>query len=152
MKKILFLILLYTSNSFSQKNTDTAITNKLFIQPDRTYVINKDSILVVYVDSINNIPQMNSLPKFLFDRCFEYNLPIVKGFHSTEDFRWEIINQVTNKQALKFILNNKDSRLRKTCLRYKSSKSSKIINPYSKLSFYDLVKLKYKTLYKIKTS
>ncbi len=152
MKKYLFLILLYTNYSFSQKNNDTAVTNKLFIQHDRTYVINKDSILVVYVDSINNIHQVNSLPKFIFDRCFEYNLPIVKGFHSTEDFRWEIINQVTNKNALKFILSNKDSRLKKTCLRYKNSKSSKIINPYSKLSFYDLIRLKYKILSKSKTS
>jgi hypothetical protein len=111
-----------------------------FVTRNAEYTINNDSLIFVYVDSLNSVSNSSQIPEFLLDPCFERNSPILYGFHSGKDARWEIIKRVSNETALEIMLKNPGERLKVKC---ENEKSKQEINSNS---FYDLLLKRYNQL------
>lgn len=93
-----------------------------------------------YADSINNF-QTGNLPYFIQDPCLDLTVGLWKSFHSPMSIRWEILQKVNNKAALKRVLATKDRSLFLKC----SSKSTFQI-PYFDKSYKYLIKKRIKEL------
>ena len=115
-----------------------------FISKEYDYKINRDKLIKNYADSVNRIYTINDIPDFLFNECLEYNITLRKGYHSSESVRWEILKKVTNKNALRMVLQSKDGRLKAHCRKYKQDNKLKI--DYSDMTFYELVQKRFKSL------
>jgi len=115
-----------------------------FIQKKYDYTIDRDKLIKRYADSINNISAKNDIPFFLSDECIEYDITLRRGYHSTESVRWSILKKVTNKNALRIILQSNTIHAKAHCERYMPGNEIKI--EYSAMSFYDLLQKRFKGL------
>jgi hypothetical protein len=119
---------------------------KLEAQNKQTHIIYTDvteTDLNIYADSINNLNIAEPvLPQFMFNQCIDQDPPVFVGFHSS--FRWTILQRVNNKASLQYLIEN-NFPLKEQMMRGCALKSSKAIT-YSKLSLFDLIKLRYEEL------
>jgi hypothetical protein len=145
MKALLVICMLtcFAQSAFSQVKGDTSKIKIQFEQADNNYVVDSDSIIKEYVDSIEQIRSKNRLPIFLYNSCFAEELPIIIYHHPNMDLRWEIIKRVKNKKAIKLILNNEDKRLKDICSKKNDGSMS---GEYANLSLYELFKMRYNNL------
>lgn len=104
----------------------------------------REEKITVYADSINNYVS-GTLPDFLFDECFDLQSSLWQGFHSPVSLRWKVLEKVTNKQALKAILDTHDKRLDKKCS-YDKGSNPEIVVPMIEQSFCQLMGKRYKQL------
>lgn len=151
MCKLLFLILfvLVTRTCYAQNkslSSDTLPDIKNVIVTKIGIKKNIDSILNNYADSLNHYAK-GELPFFLFNKCFDLQRSLWKGFHEPISLRWAILEKVNNKESLKIILNSHDMKLKLKCAYDKGSKPQ-IVIPMIEKSFYQLIKKRYMQLIK----
>lgn len=101
--------------------------------------------LGVYVDSINAYDH-GALPSFLDDPCFDWNVSLWESFHSPVSLRWMVLSKVSNKNALKAILANKDRRLKLVCSRQKDKVYPFLTVDMIEQSTYKLIQKRYRQL------
>lgn len=142
MKTLLILCtaICFAQPVFSQIKVDTSKIKIQYEQADDSYVIDSDSIIKEYVDSIEQVKSKNKLPAFLYNSCFAEELPIVVYHHPNIDVRWEIIKRVKNRKAIKLILSNGDNRLKEVCSKKNDDSMS---GKYANLSVYELCKMQF---------
>lgn len=70
--------------------------------------------IVKLADSINEY-KGRELPSFLIDKCVDLRRQYWPNYHLAISIRWEILEKVNNKFALKAILNRNDARLKCKC-------------------------------------
>ena len=135
---IIFAILVKSLSIFAQ---ETSANNEKVIYLAHVSMDSiKAKIFHEYADSINNF-QTGNLPSFVQNPCFDLNVGLWKSFHSPMSIRWEILQKVNNKAALKRILTTKDRSLFLKC----SSKSTFQIHYFDK-SYKYLIKKRIKEL------
>lgn len=112
--KILFILIL-VSNTYclsAQNKPDSTIILTHF-RIDR--VKERQRKIDIFADSINNYNGGN-VPCFLYNECFDLNAPLWRGLHSSVSLRWEVLQRVNNKKALKMLLKSANKReLNKKC-------------------------------------
>ncbi len=68
------------------------------------------------VDSLNKVTSVKELPFFIFNPCLENSLRLRNGFHDRSgSVRWRMLQKVTNKNALKLLLQYTDPALNTIC-------------------------------------
>lgn len=142
MKLILFSIAIFsTLTSLAQNPKDTT----KFVTVSPSLKIRRSDEVKAYADSINNYIKGTPLPNFLLDECFEIDNLLWKSFHPSSSVRWEILLKVTNKPALKVIMQTFSERLKQKCS-YERIHAYKISIPTAEQSFYQLMRKRYKQL------
>ena len=131
---LFFCILSFLVNGFAQSDT----VQPKFIGKEYDYRIDRDKIINLYSDSLNNLSSADDIPAFVFNECIEYDIRLRKDYHAETSVRWEILKKVSNKKALQIVMQSQDQRLRRKCVKYKDEK--KLNNTFSDKSFYDLLK------------
>lgn len=143
MKIALFFILLFNVQFLvAQKNNDTAVTVSVGLGIDR--IKERHEAVNIFADSLNNYAG-GQLPDFLFDECFDLQRNLWEGLHSPVSLRWKVLEKVTNKQALKMILDIHDKRLKQKCS-YDKGSNPEIVIPMIEKSFSQLIRKRYKQL------
>lgn len=97
---IIMMVIVYSCSS-SSKATRVPRDTKKFIQ--------------LCADSINRSKELNVLPVFLYDSCFDYRKKYWLGLHKPLTLRKMVIDKVKNKEAIEYILSLNDKRLNQTC-------------------------------------
>lgn len=112
--KILF-ILIFVSNTLylSAQNKHDSMIVSTHLRIDR--VKERQRKIDIFADSINNYNGGN-VPCFLYNECFELNAPLSRGFHSSVSLRWQVLQRVNNRKALKMLLKSANKKeLNKKC-------------------------------------
>jgi hypothetical protein len=145
MNKIFFCIILFqfkTGLLSAQIGTVTKIRKDTLVEIDR--LKEQEKKIKTYADSINSYTS-GELPQFLFNECFDLDGSLWKGFHSPVSLRWDVLNLVTNKIALKKILDVHDKKLEQKC-NYSKGTNPEIVIPLIDKSFYQLILERYQKL------
>ena len=149
MLRCLFTIFILTSClrfSVGQESNDTlpGLFNRSVIYDAKK---EGEKEMKLYIDSLN-IPSSKKVPNFIFDECFDSNKFLWKTLHSPVSLRWEVLEKVTNKEALKAILDTNDLRLKKKCEHLKKEESvyPYMVVPLIEVCTYDLVLKRYRQL------
>jgi hypothetical protein len=140
---ILMMTFLIFSSCLGQKLSDSTL--KYLVG----YRLDADSLRKIqfqlYVDSLNNYHK-GSLPKYLFDVCFDLQAGLWKGgLHSPMSIRWSVLEKVNNKKVLNYILSLNDKRLKRKC-NYMATPYPNLTIPMIDKSFYDLIKMRYEQI------
>jgi hypothetical protein len=98
-----------------------------------------------FADSINHYTVGTPPPNFLLDECFELDNLLWTSFHPSNSVRWEILQHVTNMDALKALMQSYGGKLKKKCC-YERIHAYKISIPTADQSFYQLISKRYKQL------
>ena len=142
MKWFLFSLLLFSIHfSSAQKANDT--TKFITVSPGLKVIRNDD--IKAYADSINNYVEGNDVPNFLLDKCFEFDNMLWKSFHPSSSVRWEILSMVSNKRALKTIMQEFSVKLKRKCSAERIH-AYKVSIPTANQSFYELMRKRYMQL------
>jgi hypothetical protein len=141
---ILFLFVASSQNSFAQNGKDSG----KYVLPDSTIKLDfakrRLDAMAKYVESINNYTS-GALPGFLFEQCFDQRVTLWETLHSPASLRWEVLKKVTNKHALKQILDTQCKALKIVC-DYKPTSYPHLVIPMIEKSFYELIEERYKQL------
>jgi len=139
---LLFILLFNVQFLIAQKNTDTMVTVSVGIGIDK--VKERQEKINSFADSINNYV-VGAIPDFLFDECFDNQSNLWTGLHSPASLRWQVLEKVSNKEAIKYILATHDKRLKRKCT-YDKGSNPELIIPMIKKSFYQLLRKRHKQL------
>jgi hypothetical protein len=102
------------ASNFDRSATyDTGMAAKVDMQ--KYSRLQRERRFTEYVDSINSYRDNNPLPDFLVNPCFDTRSGLWECMHCPISARWKILKNVTNKEALKLIINKNNPRLSKKC-------------------------------------
>jgi hypothetical protein len=141
---IVFCLLKYCT-MFGQTNQDSS---KSFITVSPLKVdIGQENLkkIVVFADSINKY-YGGPPPQFIFDVCFDWNASFWPDLHSPTSVRWQILEEVTNKKALKMILKIQDKRMKLKCSHITDKVYPYLTVPMINKSFYQLMRKRFRQL------
>jgi hypothetical protein len=139
MKWFLFSLFLFSIHfSFGQKAKDTT----KFITVSPGLKVERDDDIKTYADSINNYTEGKDIPNFLFEKCFELDNMLRKSFHPSSSVRWEVLLRVSNKCALKTIMQKFSVKLKRKCSDERIL-ANKVSTPTANQSFYELMRKRY---------
>jgi hypothetical protein len=142
MKLLLLTILVFNAYCLSAQNKSDSTVIITHFQIDR--VKEREKKVLVFADSINNY-KGGDVPHFLYNECFDFNAPLWRGFHSNVSLRWQVLEMVNNKNALKILLKSHDKKLGKKCSlvdTYDQENGIPLINK----SFLDLIRKRYRQI------
>src|ERR1700761_3691543 len=101
MKWLLLILIIICGTAVSAQNTnDTA----KFVTVTKGFKIRRSDEVKTFAYSINHYIVGNPPPNFLLDECFELDNLLWTSFHPSNSVRWEILQHVTNKDALKALM------------------------------------------------
>lgn len=145
---ILIFSIFYIAGCKNQTaNNNTIQKQDSIVMDDTSLIKSKDSSVLnlfvrKYADSLDGISKGGTIPVFLQDAQFDYhNTGVFSPFHSPISLRKMIINNVTECNSLKTIINSENKTYKK-----KPGKSEGIDVEYSNLSFVDLALKRYQEL------
>ncbi len=140
---LMLFFIIKASFLFGQVEKDSQVFKQLLVTSDLMKV--RGEKLKSFADSINCY-KTGKIPTFLLNKCFDYSntIPAI-SFHAEVSTRWLILEKVNNKKALKRILNSKERKINCKC-KYALNKAETYHVPLSDLSFYELIKKRYKEL------
>lgn len=143
MKILLILILVFNTYCLSAQNKLDSTIIETHFQIDR--VKERQRKIDIFSDSINNYNGGN-VPCFLYNECFDLNAPLWRGFHSNVSLRWEVLQRVNNKKALKMLLKSaNEKKLNKKCSLINKDNQEDYI-PLIDKSFRALIRKRYKEM------
>jgi len=142
MKTFLLIALIFKMQFLLGQSVSDTPTVKVGLEINNAKV--RDGKIVLYADSLNNLIN-GVLPDFIFNQCFDLQRYFWQDLHHPISLRWEVLEKVNNKNALKQILGLKDKRLKIKCDYVKNS-SPELTIPMISKSFYQLVRKRYKEI------
>lgn len=143
MKWILFSLFIFCAATSALCQTQKDTSGYVTVSPGLK--IKRNEQIKAYADSINNYVIGTKPPNFLFDECFEIDNALWKSFHPSTSVRWEILQQVKNKSALKAIMGSHRKMLDQKCSSERIH-DYKITIPTADQSFYQLMRRRYRQL------
>jgi len=144
MKLIIICILLFNVQLLFAQHIPDSIRSKIDFKT-MDFKEENEKELHSYIDSINSYTK-GPLPNFLADECFDWRSYLWNGLHSPVSLRWIILTKVSNKKALKAILDRNDKRLKQVCGRKHDKVYPYLSVPMIEMSFYQLIQKRYKQL------
>jgi hypothetical protein len=130
MRNQLFLIIVFGIVVFASCKTTQPIAVK---QETKQFIKS-------CADSINIMKPGDPAPSFVFNACLDRQSQYWPNLHTPIPVRKLIVNRVTNREAMLYILSLQDARLKEACMRTDTAtnKLRYYQIPYIQLSFYDL--------------